>query len=179
LGVNFAHRGWLARLPIWRGRIRFRRRCHRRFALCRLSDRGLCGATLARATTAAAPAATAPPPATSAALGTVGALRAIRARLARCGRGGRRSAGVRAHRSVRRLLSGFAAVGDAALAEALGSATRVAITITVPAVTAAIPIAAIATAAVTTIAPRAIGVARMARMLSAAVAAGPTIAARS
>src|SRR4029077_15890330 len=113
------------------------------------------------------------------ALGTVGALRAIRARLARCGRGGRRSAGVRAHRSIRRLLSGFAAVGGAVLGGALGSAPRVAITITVPAVAVAIPIAAIATAAVTTIAPRAIGVARMARMLSAAVAPGPTIAARS
>ena len=83
LGVEFAHRGWLARLPIGRRRIRLRRRCHHGFAFCSRPDCGLSDATLARTTTAAAPAATATPPATPAALGTVGALRAIRARLAR------------------------------------------------------------------------------------------------
>jgi hypothetical protein len=83
LGVKFAHWGRLARLPIRRGRTRFRWRCHHGFAFRSLSDCGLSDATLARTTAAAAAAATTTAATTPAALGTVGALRTIRARLAR------------------------------------------------------------------------------------------------
>jgi len=82
LGVEFAHGGRLARLPIRRRRIRFRRRCRDHFAFRRLSDCGLSDAALAR-TAAAAPAAAATPATTPAALRAVGALRTIHARFAR------------------------------------------------------------------------------------------------